>query len=125
MDPLRKLKLGFWGERQAESYLENKGFRRLQRNFRTREGEIDLIMLDQDEVVFVEVKTRISTEFGLPEESITKQKLTRIVQVAETYLQQGDRQDDHWRLDLIMIECTSAREVLRLEHYENIGLTEI
>lgn len=121
MEDSLEFRLGEWGERQAEKYLTGKGFRLIRRNFRVREGEIDLIMRGQGEIVFVEVKTRVSTDFGSPEESITEQKLGRMVQAAQMFLEQEEWQEDDWRMDMVAIECTSAREILRMEHYENIG----
>ncbi len=114
--------LGAWGEREAEKYLAKKGFELICRNFRAREGEIDLIMLDQGEIVFVEVKTRISAEYGSPEESVTRKKIARMVQAAETFLEREARQEDDWRMDIVAIECTHTKEILRLEHYCNIGM---
>jgi putative endonuclease len=70
-DIQRNKNLGRWGEDQALAYLISKGLVLLQRNFRVVVGELDLIMDDSGILVFVEVKTRRSLNFGAPEEGIT------------------------------------------------------
>jgi len=68
-------KLGDQGEVAARRLLENKGYRFLTGNFRTKFGEIDLIFQDREELVFVEVKARTKSEQGLPEEAVNRYKL--------------------------------------------------
>jgi len=78
--------LGRRGERFAERYLERAGLRIIARRFRLRCGEIDLIALDGECVVFVEVKTRRSGAYGLPGESVTPSKQRKISRVALAFL---------------------------------------
>ena len=74
--------LGRWGETVAAVYLIDLGYIILECNFRTPYGELDLVTFYQDQVIFVEVKTRSSNRFGWPEESITeKKKMKRIVKL--------------------------------------------
>jgi putative endonuclease len=80
--------LGIEGENKACQYLETQGYVVQERNFRTRTGEIDLIMLDGDTLVFVEVKARTSLRYGYGSEAITTTKQRIIRQVALEYLQQ-------------------------------------
>lgn len=84
--PTQRTLLGWRGEDAALAYLEKKGWKLLQRHFRTRQGEIDLVMREGKTLVFIEVKTRLSHAFGAPEESVTGQKLERMQAAAETYL---------------------------------------
>ena len=93
---------GFWGERKAERYLKRHHYRILARNYTTPVGEIDLIAADGDVLVFIEVKTRSSTAFGLPCEAVTLQKQHKIVQVAQCYLMQNPTQSP-CRFDVVEI----------------------
>jgi putative endonuclease len=77
-----KDELGMRGERLAERHLVRSGLTLLDRNWRCPQGEIDLVLRDGDEVVFVEVKTRSSVAFGHPLEAITAAKLARLRRLA-------------------------------------------
>lgn len=81
------MRLGDRAERLACAYLERRGLVLLERNYRLRLGEIDLIMTDQDLLVFVEVKYRSSSGFGSALEQVTPAKQRRIKMVAAAYLQ--------------------------------------
>lgn len=83
---MNKRKIGKDYENQAEKYLESYGFRILERNFRVRQGEIDIIGYHKGILVFVEVKYRKDEKKGLPEEAITLKKQRQICKVAEFYL---------------------------------------
>jgi putative endonuclease len=100
-------------ERQAQQFLEKKGFDILEQQYRTRFGEIDLIARDGDEIVFVEVKARNSSEFGSPEESVTPSKLKRIAAVGQMYLRKKKINHDGFRIDVIAI-TTEPEEIRHL-----------
>jgi putative endonuclease len=72
MNQPHRQKIGKWGEAAAARYLEARGYRILQHNVRTPYGEIDLIASQESRVVFVEVKTRTSLSYGLPEAAVTR-----------------------------------------------------
>jgi putative endonuclease len=76
---------GNLGEIFAQKLLETKGYKILKRKFRSTFGEIDLICLKDDTLVFVEVKTRWSKKFGSPEESVTPHKLSKIKKTAQYF----------------------------------------
>ena len=78
---------GVVAEQLALNYLQKQGLNLLARNFRTRRGEIDLIMRDNAHLVFVEVRFRQSSAFGSAEESITQQKCRRLTAAALAYMQ--------------------------------------
>ena len=78
---------GARAEREAEGYLRERGMRVLARNFRTRFGEIDLVVQDGETVVFVEVRARSSDAFGSPQETVTAAKRRRIIRTAMAYAQ--------------------------------------
>ncbi|MGQ9826030.1 MAG: YraN family protein [Desulfotomaculales bacterium] len=84
--PDKRRDLGRQGEEAAASYLEERGYRVLARNYRCRFGEIDLIAFDGEVLVFVEVRCRTSGRFGLPEESILWRKKARMRKIASHYL---------------------------------------
>jgi putative endonuclease len=111
--------LGDWGEEKGLRYLSDQGYQLLTRNWRTREGEIDLVMKQDLTIVFVEVKTRKTDRFGFPEESITPGKQKRLRKTCLAYLQENDYEDRDWRIDVVAIEATRSGEITRLDHYEN------
>lgn len=101
---------GIEGENYAIDFLRKKGFCLLERNFRLRGGEIDLIFLDGPQVVFVEVKSRTSTTFGHPIEAMTPWKRERLWRTAQIYLSQRRWQEKSFRFDLICILNVVRRE---------------
>ena len=109
------------GEGIATRYLRNKGYRILMQNFRTKNGEIDIIATKRDTLVFVEVKTRLSTEFGTPLEAITPRKVITMTRTAEYYKSTHRDLPDLMRLDAIAITLEPDGEVLEIEHMENIS----
>jgi len=91
-------------ETQACDYLQRQGLKLLQRNYRARRGEIDLVMRDGDCLVFVEVRYRKSKAFGSPAETVTRNKQLRLVSAARQYLQQHPSRLD-CRFDILGIEA--------------------
>ena len=91
-------------ESMAAKYLQKKGFQELQRNFRHRRGEIDIIMRDLDTLVFIEVRYRKQIGFGSAEESITRRKQKSIISTANFYLTQKKLWDMPCRFDVITIK---------------------
>jgi len=109
--------LGAFGERVAAAHLEAKGYRILARNFRCREGEIDIVAEDGDSLVFVEVRTRRGDAFGSPAESVTEAKERRLLTVARAYLQQHNDVPPNQRIDVVAIKLSRGR-LLAVEHIE-------
>ena len=107
--------LGNWGERLAETYLTQKGIRILERCFRVRSGEIDLIGEERGELVFVEVRTRSSGRFGDPLETVGDAKRRRILRAASCYLQSRAAWDRHCRFDLVAVRKGPSGRV-EVEH---------
>lgn len=101
--------LGVEGEEMARCHLESCGYETEARNFRTRAGEIDLVMRDGDKLVFVEVKTRRTSRFGHGSEAITLSKQRKIHSVALAYMQQygGGR---CFRFDAVIVTQISGRK---------------
>lgn len=111
--------LGRWGEEVAAQHLRARGYRLLARNWHCVEGELDLVALQGDMVVFVEVKARRSDAFGAPEEALTTVKQRRLLRAAWAYLEQHGLTDRAWRVDVVAVEGSPRQGVNRLEHYEN------
>ncbi len=88
-----KLSLGSRGEMLAWGYLTRAGFKILEKNYRTRLGEMDVIAEKEKRIFFIEVKTRSTSAKGFPEESVTVVKQRRIARLASSYLQKNKKQD--------------------------------
>ena len=101
-------------ENLAADFLERGGMQILERNFRSRNGEIDLIARDGGTIVFVEVKYRKNKSAGLPEDAVTPRKRRTICRVADYYrMRKGMPEDVPIRFDVIAVEGTALR------HYRN------
>ena len=111
--------IGALGEKIAAEYLTSLGYMIRERNFRSREGEIDIIAEKDDFLVFIEVRTRTSTSYGTPEESVTAKKKERLIALAEAYIEDRDDLPSSWRIDVVAIELGPKRKVARLEIIEN------
>ena len=103
----------------AARYLENNGYVILERNTRTPYGEIDLVTRQSSVTVFVEVKTRRSTRYGNPEESVTSIKRAHLLSAIQSYLQSHPELDGDWRVDVIAIQLGNSANGLVLTHFEN------
>jgi putative endonuclease len=108
---------GAWGEDLALRYLIKRGYKLLERNYRTRRGEIDLIVRKDDTLVFVEVKLRRGSGYGDPLEAVTPHKQNTLRSVAEHYLYTRKAQFDTLRFDVIGI--LADRPEFRLDHIED------
>ena len=116
---MRSRDIGALGEKIAAEYLTGLGYMIREQNFRSREGEIDIIAEKDDFLVFIEVRTRTSNSYGTPEESVTAQKKERLIALAEAYIEDRDDLPSSWRIDVVAIELGPKREVSRLEIIEN------
>jgi putative endonuclease len=112
-----KLLLGQEGERLAERYLQKKGYKLVERNYRCAVGELDLIVLDRRVVVFVEVKTRTGHGFGSPLEAVEFRKQRKMIQAAQFFLSAKGLQQREARFDVIGISWPGREPVV--EHIEN------
>jgi len=101
--PAFKLSLGDRGEMLAWGYLARAGFKILEKNYRTRFGELDVIAEKNKRLYFIEVKTRSTADKGQPEEAVTVSKQRRIVRLAAAYLQKSKKQDQSAAFGVISI----------------------
>lgn len=109
------------GENIAVSYLQKKGYRILTRNFRKQYGEIDIIATHQNTLVFIEVKTRTSKEFGEGIEAISYFKLKSLIKTGLLYTSLHSHLPEALRVDAISVLLSKSGELLDIEHTENIG----
>jgi len=105
------------GESIAVRYLKKKGYKILEKNYRTKLGEIDIIAKDKDTLVFVEVKSRRSWQFGNPKAAVTPAKQRKISKVALYYLKTNDRSNAKARFDVVTI--TATRDKSQIEMVKN------
>lgn len=113
----KRRQTGQRGEDIAASYLTEKGYRIITRNWRCPVGELDLVMMDKETLVFVEVRTRSGLRFGSAEESITPAKQARLIELAQTYLQENGGLSPAWRIDVVAIQLGSR--LPEVKHIEN------
>lgn len=112
------MSLGKWGEEVAEKYLKKRGYTILSKNFRCRMGEIDLIALDHDHLVFIEVKTRKNQNYGLPCEAVNHEKIKHLKRTAAFFIATCPVDHKEERLDVIEILTQGGRTYLH--HIENV-----
>ncbi|MFC1734982.1 YraN family protein [Candidatus Hydrogenedentota bacterium] len=103
MDDRRK-SIGAKGERIAARRLKVLGYKIVEKNHRTRLGELDIIAEEGGDLVFVEVRTRTGNSFGTPEDSVTKRKQRKLTSLAYAYLERHDRNDVSCRFDVVAVE---------------------
>ncbi|HHW61664.1 MAG TPA: YraN family protein [Syntrophomonadaceae bacterium] len=109
-----KKTLGAKGEDLAVQFLQKQGYHILERNYRTRYGEIDIICTHQKNIVFVEVKSRRSFKYGHPEEAITSTKIAHIRKASLHYLSGNSSYYEEIRFDVISIDF--SRQPPALHH---------
>ncbi len=95
--------LGFSGENYAANLLTKLGYKIIERNFKVKFGEIDIIALKDEKLIFVEVKTRISKKFGLPEEAVTPYKIQKIARVGQLFSKMNPNLPKKLRIDVVSL----------------------
>jgi len=117
---MTRIELGAKGEDIAEQYLRDAGYKIVKRNCRVRHSDIDVLASRDDTLVFVEVRTKSNSNYGMPEESITKTKLRQMKKTAEIYLAFHE-----WigsvRMDAICIILEESGKVTHFQHYSGVG----
>jgi putative endonuclease len=112
--------IGNSGEIIARDYLISLGYEILENNWHfSKNSEVDIIAKDKNTLVFVEVKTRSSLNYGHPLEAISQKKIQKIHMAAMAYLEQTKIKYDNYRIDVISIVGLKDSEI---EHLKNIGL---
>ncbi len=109
------------GEQAACDFLKRAGFKILERNFRKGYGEIDIIGIDKDTLVFIEVKTRTGKQFGEPEESITPFKIRSLIKTSQFYKILNSKTPDLLRIDAVIVTINGQRKINSINHIKNIS----
>ncbi|MGH9172751.1 MAG: YraN family protein [Vicinamibacterales bacterium] len=114
---------GSAGEAFVAGRLQRAGYRIVDRNWRARGGELDIVALDGDILVFVEVKVRAGAVVTAAEETVDARKLRRLLLAAELYVEAHPDLAEHiWRIDLVAITLGADGVVRRYTHFENLTL---
>ena len=120
--PSAKRKFGDLGEKIAERYLMNKGYKIIEKNYLRPWGEIDIIAKRQGILIFCEVKTRDSknVEHFLAESSVNRLKIRKLQKICETYLSERRyTYDQEWQIDVLGISVDKERKEAGVKHFEN------
>ncbi len=102
--------LGAYGEQLASQFLEGLGFEIVDRNYRCKFGEIDIVARDEDTIVIVEVKTRSNVTFGLPAEAVTNRKVQTLRRLAAHWMSEAKQPVNAVRIDVISVVMSSDGE---------------
>ena len=110
---------GRMGQEIAREYLEKKGYKTIEQNYKTKYAEIDLVSRDKNELVFIEVRTKRGEDFGTPEETINNKKMRKLWGNAKAYTVFKKWQGPY-RVDAICVVLRYNNKIERINHYENI-----
>lgn len=115
-EPRSKIKLGKIGEKLASNYLEKNNYKIIEKNHRSRFGEIDIIAKVDDIFVFVEVKTKSTRAYGEPEEMVNFKKKQKLIRLAKSYMQDKEISDKPFRIDVISV---ILKDEPKIKHFKN------
>jgi putative endonuclease len=115
-----KIKIGKFGQDLSAEFLQKRGYKIIGQNFFTRLGELDLIAEKDKQIIFIEVKTRLGHNFGLPEEALNSDKAKKIREAALEYLVQKNINNENYRYDLVAVEINEAEKKAQIRHYKNV-----
>lgn len=116
------LQIGKLGEQIASDHLASKGLHIIDRNFRTKYGEIDLIIKKDKKIIFVEVKTRIGDQKGKPYEAVTRSKYGHLKLAAELYVLKNNLKEYKLSIHVVSIILASDLKVEKIDHFEDVLL---
>ncbi len=114
--------IGRLGEQIAQSYLSSKGLHIIDRNFRTKYGEIDLIIKQAKKIIFVEVKTRVGDQKGMPYEAVTRNKYSHLKLAAQLYVLKNNLKEYKLSIHVVSIILTADLKVEKIHHFEDVQL---
>ena len=117
----RLRQIGDFGQKIGREFLEQRSYRIIASNYFGPDGEIDIIAQQGLQLVFIEVKTRLSNNYGWPEESINQSKIDKLLKTAWQYLADREVIDDNFRLDCLAITIDQSNLKAQIRHYKNIG----
>jgi putative endonuclease len=111
--------IGTLGEDISESYLKNLGYRILEKNFKCKCGEIDLIAINKGYICFIEVKTRYTRDFGTPSESVVFSKQHKIHKTAQVYILRKNIIDSNFRFDVMEVLLNHDNNGFSINHIQD------
>lgn len=114
----KRHEIGKLGEDLACKYLQDKGYKIIERNFEARQGEIDIIAKYQNELVFIEVKTRSNISYGKPAEAVNEIKQNHLIKTIEYYVYSRHLEDEFIRIDII--EIYLLKNKYRVNHIKQV-----
>lgn len=114
----KRKNFGKFGEDTAVSFLKKKGYKIIERNFRTRFGEIDIVCRKGDKIIFVEVRAKSGAGYGRPEESINLRKKQKLAAMAAIYLQTKKLHHCNFGIDGVFVDANGKQAAIR--YLENI-----
>ncbi len=112
--------IGIEGENIAIRYLVRQGYQIIEKNYRSKFGEIDIVVKDKNTIVFVEVKTRSNLAYGRPVEAINYKKINHLRHTAQQYIQWKGLNDCGCRFDAIEVLLGSLYTKPKVNHIQNI-----
>ncbi len=115
------ISIGQSGEDIATEFLRKQGYKIVARNFRIRNGEVDIIATCDNTLIFIEVKTRTGDKFGEPQEAISFRKLRSLLNVAQYYKLTHKNIPEAMRIDGIFIKFSPDGTIKSIEHMQNIS----
>ncbi len=113
---MKRHEVGILGERVAASYLRSNGYEILETNYRCPYGEIDIVARKDDTLVFVEVRTKTTTLYGSPEESITRTKMEHLLAVVDDFITGHPGLPEERRIDVIAVRLEPDGQLSSLDH---------
>ena len=116
---MKRRNTGILGEKLAADFLKKRGYKVMETNYRCPQGEIDIVARHKDFLVFIEVRSKTSLEFGSAEESVTPMKRERIRTAARHYRQSHRDLPELWRIDFVAVELGPRGKPSRIELIEN------
>lgn len=115
--------IGRLGEETAAKFLQKLGYKILEKNYRySRFCEIDIVAKDKDTIVFAEVKTRTTSNFGHPFEAVNKKKLMNIFKAGLFYLKNTTETYKRYRIDIVSVLGNVHEQSPKIEHLKDISL---
>jgi putative endonuclease len=115
-----KIKIGKFGQSLAVQFLIKRNYQILTQNYFCKQGEIDIVAKQDEQIIFTEVKTRLSRNYGLPEESVNAQKIEKLDLAAMHYLESQKVETDNYRFDLIAVEIDKDNKKAQIRQHKGI-----
>jgi len=111
---IKRQKVGKYGESTATEFLKQNGYTIIERNYRCKLGEIDIIAMDKETIVFIEVRVKKTSKFGHPKATITPKKMRKISLTALNYLKINNKLNNKARFDVVAISLFEPEKKIEL-----------